>query len=83
MDRKKTTYSERYESLCLLLIKARENKKFTQTELSVRLNRPQSFVSKYENGERRVDVEEFLQICDALSIDAAKLIQKLQEMYEY
>lgn len=39
----------------------------TQVELADRLNRPQSFVSKYERGERRLDVVEFAQIVHALS----------------
>lgn len=40
----------------------------TQTELSQALGRPQSYVSKYENGERRLDYVELYNICRALDV---------------
>ena len=48
----------------------------TQAELAQRLNRPQSFVSKYERGERRLDVIEFGEVATALSVDPAKTLGK-------
>ncbi|HZL58909.1 MAG TPA: helix-turn-helix transcriptional regulator [Stellaceae bacterium] len=41
----------------------------TQQELAKRLGKPQSFVSSYENGQRRIDLLEFLRITDALGVD--------------
>ena len=46
----------------------------TQTELAARLKRPQSFVAKYELGERRVDVVEFAEIARALGCDPLNLL---------
>jgi len=63
-----------YEFLRGLLVEARENSKHTQSEISKRLGRPQSFVAKYEGGERRIDVIEFIKICAALEIDPARVI---------
>ena len=40
--------------------------------------RPQSFVSKYERGERRLDLIEFLEVARALSLDPARVIQELE-----
>jgi transcriptional regulator with XRE-family HTH domain len=60
-----------------MLIAARETTGLTQIEVAEALGRPQSFVSKYEIGERRIDVEEFLQIADALQIDAVTLLRSL------
>lgn len=40
-----------------------------QADVAVRLNRPQSFVAKYETGERRVDVVEFIEIAEAVGFD--------------
>ncbi|EAZ90459.1 transcriptional regulator, XRE family protein [Crocosphaera chwakensis CCY0110] len=60
-----------------LLINARQSANLTQTELSKRLNKPQSYVSKYERGERRLDVIEFLEVCNALNIDPVILLKKL------
>ncbi len=46
----------------------------TQMTLAARLGRPQSFVAKYENGERRLDVPEFIEIADAIGFDAAEFV---------
>jgi transcriptional regulator with XRE-family HTH domain len=51
----------------------------TQMELSRKLERPQSFVSKYERGERRLDVIEFLEVARVLGFDAARFIERLQQ----
>ena len=57
-----------------LLAEGRRASGLTQAELAARLGRPQSFVSKYETGERRLDVVEFLEVADALGLDAARLL---------
>ena len=59
-----------------LLIQARKEADLTQAELSSRLRRPQSFVSKYERGERRLDVVEFGEVAKALGIDPVRFLQK-------
>jgi len=51
----------------------------TQFQLAQKLSRPQSFVSKYENGERRIDLIEFLAIAEALEIDPLEFIRVFQE----
>jgi len=51
-------YSRDYERFLELLRQAREEAKLTQVEVARKLGRPQSFVSKCESGERRVDVVE-------------------------
>jgi transcriptional regulator with XRE-family HTH domain len=63
--------------LIALLVAAREKAGLTQQQLADRLDRHQSFVAKYEGGERRVDVVEFLQITQALEADAPRLIREL------
>ena len=50
----------------------------TQRSLAARLNRPQSFVAKYESGERRIDVVEFLEIAEAVGFDPSELIRELR-----
>ena len=50
----------------------------TQSQLAARLGRPQSFVSKYERGERRLDVVEFLEVADALEIKPASILGQLR-----
>ena len=73
----KSIYTQKAIKLRLLLINTRKSANLTQTELSKRLNKPQSYVSKYERGERRLDIIEFLEISDALNIDPIALIEEL------
>ncbi len=62
-----------------LLVEARKKADLTQAELASRLNRPQSFVSKYERGERRLDVLEFREVARGLRIDPIEFLAKLYE----
>ncbi|WP_258522605.1 helix-turn-helix domain-containing protein [Brevundimonas vesicularis] len=48
----------------------------TQVELAERLGRPQSFVSKVERGERRLDVIEFCELAEALGHDPSELLRQ-------
>jgi len=73
----KSIYSKRYGQLLDLLVSGRKNADLTQIEVAARLGRPQSFVSKYENGERRLDVVEFLEVSRAIECDPIKLIRSL------
>ena len=52
----------------------------TQIELSLKLRRPQSFVAKYEGGDRRLDVIEFLDVCAILEIDLFQIIADLKTL---
>ena len=49
-----------------------------QQDLATRINRPQSFVSKYELGERRLDVLEFVMMCHAVSVDPCSIIREVE-----
>jgi len=60
-----------------LLANLRKSKRLSQTELAQRLGRPQSFVAKYEGGERRLDVIEFVEVVQALESDPSELLAKL------
>lgn len=55
-----------------MLVVARKAAGLTQVEVAQRLDKPQSFVSKYEHGERRLDFTEFVEIADILSIDVGR-----------
>jgi len=65
----RSTHHRHYQSLLKLLRDLREQAGMTQSELGERLGNTQTFVSKIERGERRLDVVEFAEICDALGAD--------------
>lgn len=49
-----------------------------QADLARKLGEPQSFVSRYESGERRLDVLELRQICGMLGVSLADFIDRLE-----
>ena len=57
-------------------IQARRSAGLTQVGLAERLKRPQSFVSKYERGERKLDVIEFCEVCRALEVDPVAFLRR-------
>ena len=73
----RSAFSRKYARLREILAAARRDRGFTQASLAQQLRRPQSFVSKFERGERRLDVVEFLEITDALGLDAPRLLREI------
>jgi transcriptional regulator with XRE-family HTH domain len=59
------------------MIVTRDQAGLTQADVAERLGRPQSFVAKYEGGERRVEVIEFLKIASALGADPFRLLKRI------
>jgi len=57
----------------------REEGEVTQQNLAERLDVPQSFVSKVETGERRLDVLELRAVCTALEVPMRRFVQLLEE----
>jgi transcriptional regulator with XRE-family HTH domain len=75
----KSVFTTRYDQFRQLLVDARRVAGLTQVDLAKRLSRPQSFVSKFERGERRLDVIEFLDIAEGIGIDPYKFLLKVAE----
>jgi ribosome-binding protein aMBF1 (putative translation factor) len=70
----RSIHDPRYLEIVGRLRRAREDRGVGQGELGARLGRPQSYVSKIETGERRVDLIETLDICRALGIQLDVLV---------
>lgn len=68
-------HSREYRALLELLRGARHRSGLSQTDLGERLLRTQSWVSKVEIGERRIDLEELRQVCEALDIDLVRFVK--------
>lgn len=62
-----------------LLSEAREGAGVKQSDLAAKLGLPPSYLSKIENGTRRLDVIEFIQIAEAMGVDAGALMTRLRE----
>jgi transcriptional regulator with XRE-family HTH domain len=72
--------TEEHKILLELLKKARVDAGLRQVDLAKRLGVPQSMISKYEVGERRVDLLELRDICAALDISLLDFVQKLENL---
>ena len=75
---KKSIYSERYTAFREALIEARKAAGITQQHLADKLGKPQSFVAKYENGERRLDMIEFMTVVEELGLTPSQIIEKIK-----
>jgi transcriptional regulator with XRE-family HTH domain len=73
----KSVFTEQYNLLLSLLVSIREDKGLSQRALSKMLKKAPTYVSKYERGERRLDVVEFLEIVKVLEADPHEIIRKL------
>jgi len=75
-----SVHSPRYEALTKALTAARREAGLTQAEAGEALGRPQSYISKVEAGERRLDVVELLDLLEVLGTDPAVVIEQVQRV---
>jgi len=73
----KSVHTPEQQLLRELLVAARDRAGLTQQKLARRLGKPQSFVAKYEGGERRLDVLEFIAIVQAIGADPVRILRTL------
>ena len=73
----KTIRTPRQQRLIELLVEARKRAGLTQIVLAERVGRPQSFVAKYENGERRLDIVEFIELVEAMGVEPKRIFARL------
>ncbi|CAI0963998.1 helix-turn-helix domain-containing protein [Serratia proteamaculans] len=69
-----SVYSTEYQLVIKILRDVRIKKGITQVKLAEALGRPQSFITKLENGERKLDVVEFALIAHLLGVDAGAVL---------
>lgn len=74
----KTISSRNYAHFLKTLREAREQAGITQEEMAARLGETQSFVSKCERGERRMDVVELREFCKAMGLTLEKFIKQFE-----
>jgi transcriptional regulator with XRE-family HTH domain len=71
----KNTFTPEHQALCEVLLQVRREAGVTQVELAARLKRDQTFISKYEKGERMLDVIEVRKVCNALGMPLEKFVR--------
>lgn len=76
----KSIHSVPYLRLLDLLIERRNAAGLTQWQVAEKLGRPQSYVSKFERGERRLDVIEFLEVCRQIGADPYEILRIVEEV---
>jgi transcriptional regulator with XRE-family HTH domain len=64
-----------------LLVAARKKSGLTQQGLAAILDKPQSFISKYERGQRDIGVIELVEIAEALNMDAGRAVRDVQARF--
>lgn len=79
----KKIWSDREEALRNELKAMRKMAGFNQSELALKLGKPQSFVSKYESGERQLKILELEQVCLACGTSAHAFLQDFSEQYPF
>ena len=80
MDKK--IYTAQQQVLLGLLRELRQEAELRQQDVADQIEEPQSFVSKYEQGERRLDILELREICQVLGVSLADFAVLLDERLE-
>ncbi|MBI2479872.1 MAG: helix-turn-helix transcriptional regulator [Planctomycetia bacterium] len=76
----KSIYTREYTAVTRLLRETREATGLTQVELAEKLGQSQSFVSKYERGERRLDVIQLRTVCLTLEMSLPEFVDRLEKV---
>jgi transcriptional regulator with XRE-family HTH domain len=71
----KAKFSPTYTRLRRLLVQSRVAAGLKQADVALRLGKPQSYVSKVESGERRLDVVEFVDLAKAIGVDPIRTLR--------
>jgi transcriptional regulator with XRE-family HTH domain len=76
---RRSIHSKPYVALREALTRARAAAKLTQEQVAAQLARPQSYVAKYETGDRRLDAVELIEVCEVLDIEADLLLNDIRQ----
>jgi transcriptional regulator with XRE-family HTH domain len=75
----KSIHTSDHKKLQRLLKQVRLGAGLRQEDLAELLSKPQSFVSKYEKGDRRLDLVELRQICEGVGISLTDFVKRFEE----
>lgn len=72
-------YTPRYEALRQQLQAVRIKAQLTQADLAQRMHKSQSYISKVENGERYIDLMEFIDWCEICRAAPNRILHKIMK----
>lgn len=75
-------YPNDYRALIAILVRARKTKKITQVQLAAAMRVPQSFISKVERCERRLDIVELIHLCELLNVSVDFVASHVPRRFE-
>ena len=75
----RSVFSRHYDVMLPVLIDARRKAGLRQVDLAARLGKPQSFISKIEQRERRIDLVEFLILARAIGVDEMEMVRAVAD----
>ena len=82
IEMEKSVHTEDYGLVVRLLKESRREAGLTQVQLAEMLRQSQSFVSKYENGDTRLDILQLRTVCGTLGVTLAEFVDRLEEAFE-
>jgi transcriptional regulator with XRE-family HTH domain len=71
--------AQRRQRLREVLVSARKEAGLSQSAIAAKVGKPQAFVSRYESGERQIEVAELIELADALGVDAVTILRKVSK----
>jgi transcriptional regulator with XRE-family HTH domain len=75
----KSLYGAKHEALRALLHQLREERRLRQVDLAQKLGEHHSFISRYESGQRRLDLVELQELCRALEVELRELVRRFEK----
>lgn len=72
-------HSQKYQIFREMLVDARLKTGLTQVQVAEKIDKPQSYVSKYERGERRLDFTEFVELAIVFEMNIAAFIEQYKQ----
>jgi transcriptional regulator with XRE-family HTH domain len=72
----KAKFSPAHARFRALLVKARKSAELKQVDVAERLDRSQSYFAEVEQGQRRLDIVEFVEFTRAIDADPVKLLRE-------
>ena len=76
----KSVFTSEYRILCKMLREKRKTAQLTQIDLAKRLKETQSFVSKVERGDRRMDIVQLKQFCKAINVSFVEFVKEFEAL---